>query len=69
MSEQVFKENDEIDIFELLGRIWQGKKIIVAVTALFLALGVAYALIATPWYKASARISAPFYKNINENKK
>ena len=25
MSEQVFKENDEIDIFELLGKIWKGK--------------------------------------------
>ena len=69
MSEQVFKENDEIDIFELLGKIWKGKFSIAMFVIAFFGLGVLYALLATPWYSAKARISVPYYKNIEENKK
>ena len=69
MSEQVFKENDEIDIFELLSKIWKGKFSIAMITLAFFALGVLYTLLATPWYSAKARISVPYYKNISENKK
>ncbi|MDA3048650.1 Wzz/FepE/Etk N-terminal domain-containing protein [Campylobacter sp. JMF_08 NE1] len=62
-------QNDEIDIFELLGKIWKGKFSIAMITLAFFALGVLYTIIATPWYQANARISVPYYKNISENKK
>ena len=62
-------QNDEIDIFELLGKIWKGKFSIAMITLAFFALGVLYTLLATPWYSAKARISVPYYKNISENKK
>ncbi|MDA3052016.1 Wzz/FepE/Etk N-terminal domain-containing protein [Campylobacter sp. JMF_01 NE2] len=62
-------QNDEIDIFELLGKIWKDKFSIAMITLAFFALGVLYTIIATPWYQANARISVPYYKNISENKK
>ncbi|MDA3046001.1 Wzz/FepE/Etk N-terminal domain-containing protein [Campylobacter sp. VBCF_06 NA8] len=62
-------QNDEIDIFELLGKIWKGKFSIIVITLAFFALGVLYTIIATPWYSAKARISVPYYKNLEENKK
>ncbi|MDA3075949.1 Wzz/FepE/Etk N-terminal domain-containing protein [Campylobacter sp. JMF_04 NA10] len=62
-------QNDEIDIFELLGKIWKGKFSIAMFVLAFFALGVLYTIIATPWYSAKARISVPYYKNLEENKK
>ncbi|MDA3062013.1 MULTISPECIES: Wzz/FepE/Etk N-terminal domain-containing protein [unclassified Campylobacter] len=62
-------QNDEIDIFELLGKIYKGKFIVLGVTLACFLLGVLYCLIATPWYSAKARISVPYYKNLEENKK
>lgn len=37
---------------ELLARLWKGKWTIVAITSLFAAGGIAYALLATEWYRA-----------------
>lgn len=59
-------QNDEIDIFELLGKIWKGKFSIIMITLAFFALGVLYTIIATPWYSAKARISVPYYKDAYE---
>ncbi len=42
----------EIDLLELLGLFWRRKWLIVAVTTLFTAGGVAYALLATQWWRA-----------------
>ena len=42
----------EIDLLELLGLFWRRKWLIVAVTILFTAGGVAYALLATQWWRA-----------------
>lgn len=47
-------DNDEIDLGRLLGYLLDGKWWIVAITVLFMAVGVAYALLATPVYKANA---------------
>lgn len=47
-------ENDEIDLGRLLGYLIDGRWWIVTITALFMILGVAYALLATPVFKANA---------------
>ncbi|BCO13079.1 tyrosine protein kinase [Aeromonas hydrophila] len=47
-------ENDEIDLGRLLGYLIDGRWWIVTITALFMVLGVAYALLATPVFKANA---------------
>ena len=59
-------QNDEIDIFELLGKIWKGKFSIAMFVLAFFALGVLYTIIATPWYSANARISVPYYQDAYE---
>ncbi|MBQ9291820.1 MAG: hypothetical protein IJ211_00965 [Campylobacter sp.] len=60
MSEQIFKENDEIDIFELLGKIYKGKFIVLGVTLTCFLLGVLYCLVTTPLYKATANVNLPY---------
>ncbi|HHO0881206.1 TPA: polysaccharide biosynthesis tyrosine autokinase [Aeromonas hydrophila] len=47
-------ENDEIDLGRLLGYLIDGRWWIITITALFMVLGVAYALLATPVFKANA---------------
>ncbi|WP_429078614.1 polysaccharide biosynthesis tyrosine autokinase [Aeromonas hydrophila] len=47
-------ENDEIDLGRLLGYLIDGRWWIVTITALFMVLGVAYALLTTPVFKANA---------------
>ena len=47
-------ENDEIDLGRTLGYLIDGRWWIVTITALFMVLGVAYALLATPVFKANA---------------
>lgn len=48
--------DDEIDLLALAGRLWDGRWIIIAVTALFSIAGLAYALLATPIYQANSLI-------------
>ncbi|KGJ94221.1 polysaccharide biosynthesis tyrosine autokinase [Thalassotalea sp. ND16A] len=48
--------NDEIDLARLFGLLLDSKWLIVSVTALFMFIGVFYALMATPIYKADALI-------------
>lgn len=43
--------DDEIDLRELFGVLWQGKWLIVACTVIATVLGVTYALLATPQYQ------------------
>ncbi|HHQ4546974.1 TPA: polysaccharide biosynthesis tyrosine autokinase [Aeromonas veronii] len=47
-------ENDEIDLGRLLGYLIDGRWWIVTITALCMLIGVAYALLATPIFKANA---------------
>lgn len=46
--------DDEIDLMQLVGTLWEHKWLIVAITTLVTALGVAYALVSTPVYQADA---------------
>ncbi|MFQ2430593.1 polysaccharide biosynthesis tyrosine autokinase [Aeromonas caviae] len=47
-------ENDEIDLGRLLGYLIDGRWWIVSITGFFMVMGVAYALLATPVFKANA---------------
>ncbi|TLU65057.1 polysaccharide biosynthesis tyrosine autokinase [Thalassotalea litorea] len=49
-------DSDEIDLTRLFGLLLDKKLFIVAVTAMFTLMGVTYALLATPVYKADALI-------------
>ena len=49
--------DDEIDLRELFSVLWAGKKLIVAVTAVFAVVSVIYALSLANQYKASAVVS------------
>ncbi|MEX0732973.1 MAG: polysaccharide biosynthesis tyrosine autokinase [Aquisalimonadaceae bacterium] len=56
MNHQIQEDDDEIDLGQLVGMLWEGKWITVAVTAAVTALGIVYALLATPIYQADALI-------------
>ena len=47
-------ENDEIDLGRLLGYLIDGRWWIVSITGFFMMMGIAYALLATPVFKANA---------------
>lgn len=49
-------DNDQIDLMGLLGTLIDHKWLIASVTGVFMAAGVAYALLATPVYQANALI-------------
>lgn len=59
MPEQLMRDSveDEIDIRELWGIIWTGKWRIIAVTIVFAVASVAYALLATEWYRAETLLA------------
>jgi len=46
--------DDEIDLLALFATLWDNKNLIVSITAIFMFFGVAYALLATPIYRANA---------------
>ena len=56
-------DNDEIDLMGLLGTLIDHKWLIASVTGVFMAAGVAYALLATPVYQATALIQVEAKKN------
>ena len=56
-------DNDEIDLMGLLGTLIDHKWLIAGVTGVFMAAGVAYALLATPVYQATALIQVEAKKN------
>jgi len=49
--------DDEIDLRELWRAIWVGKRRVMAVTALFMGAAVAYAFLATEWYRAESLLA------------
>jgi len=50
--------HDEIDLFELMETIWQGRLKIALVALLCMLLGAAYAFTATQWFETNFKISA-----------
>lgn len=55
--EQPYYPDDEIDLRELFGILWQGKWLIIFITVLFAAAGVAYALYKPNIYQASVLVA------------
>ncbi|MFZ6044478.1 Wzz/FepE/Etk N-terminal domain-containing protein, partial [Vibrio natriegens] len=51
---QVKQDSDEIDLGKLFGILIDNRWLIIAVTFMFAIVGIAYALMATPIYKADA---------------
>lgn len=47
---------DEIDLLEIAGIIWKRKKLIILITITITILALVYSLVATPFYKATAKI-------------
>lgn len=54
-----FQSNDEIDLRELLKALWDGKFIIIAITALFSVAAIVFALNSQQWWSSKAKISRP----------
>ncbi len=61
-SEDARTSGGGIDIIELWQLIWEGRWLVLGVTLLFAAAGTAYALLATPWYRAEVLLM-PAEKN------
>ena len=59
------EQDDEIDLLELLALFWRRKWLIVAVTTLFTAGGVAYAMLATQWWRAEVVMTQVDSKQIS----
>ena len=58
--------NDEIDLVQLVAALWKQKVLIVVVTALVGLLGVAYALLATPYYSVQSVLRPAAIKDLDE---
>lgn len=58
--------HDEIDLVQLVSALWKQKKLVVAVTALAGVLGLAYALLATPYYKVQSVLRPAAIKDLDE---
>lgn len=49
-------DEDEIDLLALLGTLWDGRWRIAALTLAFTMIGIIYALLATPVYRATSLV-------------
>lgn len=58
--------HDEIDLVKLVRTLWKQKTLIVAVTALAGLLGLAYAVLATPYYKVQSVLRPAAIKDLDE---
>ncbi|WP_139685724.1 LPS O-antigen chain length determinant protein WzzB [Vibrio tasmaniensis] len=53
----MYTSNDEIDLKELFKALWDGKLIIILVTALFTASSIGFALTSQEWWSSEAKIT------------
>lgn len=53
----MYTTNDEIDLRELFKALWDGKLIVILVTALFTASSIGFALLAQEWWSSNAKIT------------
>jgi len=58
------QQSDEIDLFELAQNLWREKLLIIAVTVLFTAAALAYAVTATPTYETSVNLLPPSLSDV-----
>lgn len=49
-------QENEIDLLRLVGELWDHRKFIISVTALFTLIAVAYSLLSTPIYQADTLV-------------
>lgn len=49
-------QKNEIDLLRLVGELWDHRKFIISVTALFTLIAVAYSLLSTPIYQADTLV-------------
>lgn len=61
------RENDEITLNELGQIIWQGKWIVAAMTAIFAIASLAYALLATEWYRSETLLVPTDAKTVSSS--
>jgi capsular polysaccharide biosynthesis protein len=62
MTENIKNPSDEIDLIELIRHLWNGRKLIIKITAAFIALGLIIALTSPKQYKVEVRM-LPEMKN------
>ena len=67
MQTQTYAD-DEIDLLELWNNLWEQKWLIAAITTLTTSLGIAYALLATPIYKAETFFLPPLQQDVQSLK-
>ncbi|MDH0057954.1 Wzz/FepE/Etk N-terminal domain-containing protein [Stutzerimonas stutzeri] len=58
--------SDEIDLVQLISALWKHKVLIIAVTALAGAVGLLYALVATPYYSVQSLLRPAAIKDLDE---
>ena len=56
MTENIKSPSDEIDLIELIRHLWNGRKLIIKITAAFIALGLVIALTSPKQYKVEVRM-------------
>ena len=53
----VFGRDDEIDLHQVLKILWRGKLVVIGITAVIALAAVAYALLATKWYRSEVLLA------------
>jgi uncharacterized protein involved in exopolysaccharide biosynthesis len=56
MTENIKSPSDEIDLIELIRHLWDGRKLIIKITAAFIALGLVIAITSPKQYKVEVRM-------------
>ena len=49
-------DNDELDLLRLISVFWRRKFLIIGIALPVIALGIGYALTATPYYRTTAKV-------------
>lgn len=62
----MFIEDDEIDLRDVFKMLWDGKLIVILVTALFSLISVGFALTAQEWWSSKATIAEPQPQDLAE---
>ncbi|NOR71645.1 MAG: hypothetical protein GQ532_18485 [Methylomarinum sp.] len=60
----MYQQEDEIDLFELWGILWQQKVLIIVVTFITVMMAVAYLMITQPVYKAETFFLPPLQQDV-----
>lgn len=64
--QQNYCEDNELDLLDLIKKIWKYKMQICIATCVCMLVGLIYILLATPWYKAEALVEIGYYRDTNQ---